>query len=224
MKTTINKTFQVEDAVDRVWDLLSNPEKIVVCVPGASLTEKIDENNFKGAVSLKFGPVKASYDGKIVIEERDDVNHQMRLKGKGLDSKGKGSADMVMNGKAYEKDGGSEVDFSMEVSVTGKLAQFGSRLITDVSNQLFDQFVANFKKKLAETPVAATPVAAAPVTQSHVPTPEKSHLPQAESTSTHTAPPPAAPAPQEDNSVNAFSILWGLIKSFFSRLFGGGKG
>ena len=73
----------------------------------------------------------------------------MVLKGRGMDARGKGSADMVMNGKLIEKDGGTEVDYSMEVSVTGMLAQFGSRLITDVSDQVVNQFIANFKNQLS---------------------------------------------------------------------------
>ena len=68
MKTTINKIFQVDHPIDIVWDYLADPTKIVSCVPGASLTEKIDDRNFKGKVSLKFGPVKAKYDGKITRE------------------------------------------------------------------------------------------------------------------------------------------------------------
>ena len=161
MKTTINKIFQVEEPIDRVWEYLADPTKIVSCVPGASLTEKIDDHNFKGKVSLKFGPVKAAYDGEITIEELDVANHKMVLKGKGVDPKGKGSADMVMNGVLTEKDGGTEVNYTMEVSIIGMLAQFGSRLINDVSDQLLNQFVDNFKNKLkAETtaPTVATPI------------------------------------------------------------------
>jgi len=88
------------------------------------------------------------YDGDIEITELDESTHTMKLKGRGLDSKGKGSADMLMVGKLTEKDGGTEVDFNMEISITGMLAQFGSRLITDVSNLLIGQFVDNFQKKL----------------------------------------------------------------------------
>jgi carbon monoxide dehydrogenase subunit G len=149
MKTTINKTFQVNQPVDKVWSYLSDPEKIVPCVPGAALTEKVDDQNYKGEVVMKFGPVKAKYGGEITFEELDNANHRMVMKGKGLDSKGKGSADMTMNGRLAEKDGGTEVDCSMEISITGMLAQFGSRLITDVSNSVFDQFVSNFKDLLA---------------------------------------------------------------------------
>lgn len=149
MTTTIDKTFQVNEPIDKVWDYLSDPHKIVTCVPGASLTEQIDDSNYKGEVTLKFGPVKAKYNGQITFEELDVDNRKMTLKGKGLDSKGKGSADMTMNGVLKEVDGGTEVNYSMQVTIVGMLAQFGSRLITDVSNSVFDQFVANFKDKLA---------------------------------------------------------------------------
>ena len=71
------------------------------------------------------------------------------LNGKGNDSKGKGNAEMTMKGQLTEKDGGTHVDVSMEINISGMLAQFGSRLINDVSNQVFDQFVNNFKSKLS---------------------------------------------------------------------------
>lgn len=149
MNTTITKSFHVEHSIEDVWSNLTNPEKVVVCVPGASLNEKVDDNNFKGEVELKFGPVKASYGGLITFVERDAAAHKMTLKGTGTDTKGKGGAEMLMNGKLSEKDGGTDVNISMEVSVTGMLAQFGSRLINDVSNHVFDQFVSNFKAQLS---------------------------------------------------------------------------
>jgi len=149
MRTTIEKNFDVPEPITKVWEYLSDPTKIVECVPGASLTEKIDDRNFKGQVTSSFGPVKASYNGEIQITELDSVNHKMNLVGKGLDSKGKGSADMVMNGSLMEKDGGTAIKFIMEISISGMLAQFGSRLIKDVSDQLLGQFVNNFKAKLA---------------------------------------------------------------------------
>ena len=149
MEATISKTFTLEEPIDKVWAGLSNPVQISGCVPGASITEQIDENNYKGEVSLKFGPVKSKYDGQITIDKMDNENHTMVLKGKGLDSKGKGSAEMTMNGGAKEVEGGTEIDFKMLVNIQGTLAQFGSRLINDVSEQLMNQFVSNFKSMLA---------------------------------------------------------------------------
>ncbi len=206
MKTTINKVFQVSEPIDKVWHYLSDPAKIVTCVPGASITEKIDDKNYKGQVSLKFGPVKSDYSGEIVIEELDQSAHRMILQGKGLDSKGKGSADMTMNGLLTEKDGGTEVNFTMDVSIVGMLAQFGSRLINDVSDQLLNQFVGNFSNLLAadnSAPAATTQAATAK-----------------EAAQTSTAA-PEAPAPQTDNSLNAFALAGAVVKGFFRRLFGG---
>lgn len=149
MKTSFNKTFIVEEPVDKVWDYLSDPSKIVTCVPGGSLTDHIDDDNYKGEVTLKFGPIKAKYAGKITFQERDNENFKMVMLGKGLDSKGKGSADMLMNGSAVAVDGGTQVDCTMDVTITGMLAQFGSRLINDVTDTVFDQFIQNFRDKLA---------------------------------------------------------------------------
>lgn len=149
MEATIAKTIQIEEPVEKVWAGLSDPMRISGCVPGATITEQIDDTNYKGEVTLKFGPVKSKYDGQITIEEMDHENHAMSLTGKGVDSKGKGSAEMKMNGSVAEVDGNSEVDFKMVVNIQGTLAQFGSRLINDVSDQLMNQFADNFKALLA---------------------------------------------------------------------------
>lgn len=159
MNTLITKAFDVHEPIDKVWTNLASPEEIVVCVPGAAITEKIDDRHYKGEVITKFGPIKAAYAGDIEIVELDETNHKMTLKGRGLDSKGKGSADMIMNGTLTEIEGGTHVDFSMDITIVGMLAQFGSRLINDVSDQLLNQFVENFRAKLAggEVDPAAAP-------------------------------------------------------------------
>ena len=149
MEATITKKFSLEAPIEEVWKSLSNPKEISGCVPGATITDQIDDNNYKGEVTLKFGPIKTKYDGEITIEEMDNDAHTMLLRGKGLDSKGKGNAEMTMNGSANTTDEGTEVDFKMVVNIQGTLAQFGSRLINDVSAQLMDQFVDNFKKLLS---------------------------------------------------------------------------
>jgi len=195
MKTTINKVFQVNEPIDKVWHYLSDPTKIVGCVPGASITEKIDDKNYKGQVALKFGPVKSTYNGEIVIEELDTNSHRMILQGKGLDSKGKGSADMTMNGLLTPKDGGSEVNFTMDVAIMGMLAQFGSRLINDVSDQLLNQFVASFSQLLKADGSGAA---------------ESSATGESQET-------PAA----TDNSLDATALAGTVVKGFVKKLFGG---
>lgn len=174
MTTTINKKFELNEPIEKVWIYLADPTKIVTCVPGASLTEKIDARNFKGQVAMKLGPVKVKFNGEVEIVELDKAAWKMNLKGKGLDAKGKGSADMKMNGLLNPTDNGTAVDFTMTLSIVGKLAQFGSRLINEVTDQVLNQFVDNFKTKLAEDTdfVAATDptaIAAAMVDTESVP-------------------------------------------------------
>ena len=163
MKTNINKTFQVERPINEVWNFLSDPNKIVTCVPGAKLTEAIDEKNYKGTVTMKIGPVVTSFNGEIELTSIDESAHTIEINGKGVDTKGKGSANMVLTGNLVDNgDQTTEVTNNMEISITGKLAQFGSRMIADVSDQVFKQFLSNFRNQLqaaADNPAnAATPV------------------------------------------------------------------
>jgi len=149
MKTNINKTFQVERPISEVWNFLSDPTKIVTCVPGAKLTEKIDDQNFKGTVTMKIGPVVTSFNGQIKLVRLDEATHTMEIHGKGVDTKGKGSADMMLTGNLVDNgDQTTEVTNNMELSITGKLAQFGSRMIVDVSDHVFKQFLSNFRNQL----------------------------------------------------------------------------
>ncbi len=149
MKTNINKTFQVGRPINEVWNFLSDPTKIVTCVPGAKLTEKIDDQNFKGTVTMKIGPVVTSFNGQIKLVRLDEATHTMEIHGKGVDTKGKGSADMVLTGNLVDNgDQTTEVTNNMELSITGKLAQFGSRMIVDVSDHIFKQFLSNFRNQL----------------------------------------------------------------------------
>lgn len=149
MKTTINKTFLVERPIKEVWEFISDPHKVVTCVPGAQLTETIDDKNYKGTVTMKIGPVSTSFNGQISLTELDETSHSMQITGKGVDTKGKGSANMVLSGNLVAKgDQTTEVTNDMDISITGKLAQFGSRMIADVSDQVFQQFLTNFRSQL----------------------------------------------------------------------------
>jgi len=244
MNTLIEKEFDIEQSIDVVWKSLADPEDIVVCVPGAAITEKLDDRNYKGEVVTKFGPIKAKYAGDIEIVELDEANHKMVLKGRGLDSKGKGSADMIMNGTLAEVDGKTNVKFSMDITIVGMLAQFGSRLISDVSDQLLNQFVANFRKKLsAAAPLAvgsskgdvgASAAASAAGTTENV-TAEATgkateQLKSAVEQTKGTVEVKKAPVVEEkmDNALDATSLMGTMIKSifggildFFKSLFGG---
>ena len=149
MKTSLKKEFEVTQAPEVVWQYLINPEEVVECVPGVSIDEKVSENAYKGKVGLKFGPISANYNADIIYDDVNESAQTIRLIGKGVDTKGMGNAEMQLDLDLSKKDdGGSHVDAVMDVTINGKIAQFGSRLVQDVSNQLFKQFVTNFTKKL----------------------------------------------------------------------------
>ena len=156
MKTKLEKSFEVPQGTALVWEHLIDPEKIMDCVPGVSIDEKVGDNHYKGKVGMKFGPMGVKYDADIFYDEVNIEEHKIILTGNGVDSKGNGNAEMKMTIDLSDADaGGVKLDAIMDVTVNGKIAQFGSRLITTVSNQLFKQFVSNFSKKLEDAEAAA---------------------------------------------------------------------
>jgi uncharacterized protein len=162
------QTFQVQAPVAQVWALLSDPREVATCVPGAKITEQVDDKTYRGTVSVKVGPSVTDYRGEVQIVRMDTENHEIEILGKGQDVRGKGSASMKMTGKLRSlPEGGTEVTSISEVNVVGILAQMGARVITEVSNMMFQEFTRSFQQRLqqesAATPASGAPDAPAPV-------------------------------------------------------------
>lgn len=157
MAVKIVNNFQVKQPIERVWALLSDPRRVATCVPGAQITETVDDRTFKGSISMKVGPSLTEYKGQIHIERLDPESHEIEMLCKGQDVRGKGSASMKMTGKLQTlADGGTDVSAVSEVTVVGLLAQLGSRMIQDVSSVMFKEFVKRFQQQL-EQPDDAVP-------------------------------------------------------------------
>ena len=181
MEVTADKNFTVNAPVEKVWELLSDPSHVVVCVQGAQLTEMVDDKNFKGKISVKIGPVTSKFNGEGRFEKLDAQNKEMVLQGAGKDTGGKGSASMTMTVNLKEVDSATEVTSSIKLSITGKLAQFGSRMIVAVNDKLIEQFVTKFREVAeGEGETAAAPATAAPVTATPVATPAATSQPAAD--------------------------------------------
>ncbi|HXF36599.1 MAG TPA: SRPBCC family protein, partial [Actinomycetota bacterium] len=88
----IENEFEVPAPVDRLWEHLLDVERVAPCMPGAELTEVVDDRTWKGKVNVKFGPVSLSFAGTVTMEERDDAAHRVVLKAQGMEQKGKGAA------------------------------------------------------------------------------------------------------------------------------------
>src|SRR5262245_36486595 len=149
MAIKIEKTFQVQEPLERVWKFLSDPRKVANCVPGAQITEAVDDRTFKGLIKVQVGPSVTDYKGQAHIERLDEQSHEIEMVGKGQDIRGKGSASMKMTGKVQSlPEGGCEVFTVSEVKDVGLLAQRGDRMNNEVSNKMFEQFSANLRREL----------------------------------------------------------------------------
>ena len=162
MAVRIEKTFQVQEPVEKVWAFLSDPRKVVTCVPGAQITEQVDDRNYKGAISVKVGPSVSDFKGTVEIVRLDPNVHEIEILGKGQDVRGKGSASMKMTGKLRALENGTEVISVSELNVVGILAQMGGRMINEVSNIMFEQFTNCFRRQLQgeAEPVSPKPISA----------------------------------------------------------------
>jgi hypothetical protein len=166
MGIPIEKTFIVQAPADAVWDFLTDPRRVAACLPGAAITEQVDESTYAGTITVKAGPVTASYKGKLHFDRLDREAGEAELSGSGQETRGKGGADMRMKSRVVARGPAeTEVVVTSDVNVVGVLAQFGRGMIQDVSDQLFGRFTDCMRGELegaAEAPVAEAPPAPAP--------------------------------------------------------------
>ena len=149
MKVELSKTFSIRAPINDVWDFMTDIKKVSTCIPGAQYNELLGDNEHSVMLTVKVGPIKSSYRSEVAIKSLDKSNYTMEIEGRGTDTKGKGGANMEMTGKLIDNgDGTTGVTGDSMVTIQGMLAQFGSRMIEDVSNQLFVQFTENLCTKL----------------------------------------------------------------------------
>jgi len=156
----LNDEFTVPLAIDRAWQLLTDVERIAPCMPGAQLTG-VEGDTYSGKVLIKLGPVTAQYAGTAVFESKDDVTHVAVLRASGRDSRGQGNASALITAALEPQDGRAEVtkvSVHTDLTITGKVAQFGRGVIIDVSAKLLDQFVRCLESSLLaeSTPAEST--------------------------------------------------------------------
>lgn len=150
MQVTLKNTFSVDQPIDKVWAFLSDPRQVATCMPGAEILEALDAKTYRGAIKMKLGPFSAQFAGEIVIEQLDAATHEIRMVGKGKDSKGTGSASMTITGKlTAQGPGKTQMASQSDVIISGKMAQFGARMIEDVSKSMFNKFTEAMTAKLA---------------------------------------------------------------------------
>ncbi|HEU5150722.1 MAG TPA: SRPBCC family protein [Iamia sp.] len=173
----LSDTFTVSTPIDEMWPILCDIERIAPCMPGARLTD-VEDGEYRGEVTVKVGPITARFKGTATMDERDDTAHRAVLRASGKDTGGKGNAHATITATAAPTaDGGTEVTIATDLSITGKVAQFGRSAMGDISHKLLAQFVTCLESTVLATPEPApapapeaSEVAAAP-TPPPAPTP-----------------------------------------------------
>ncbi len=148
----IEDIFRVDLPVEDTWRVLLDIERIAPCLPGAQLQEIAGEE-YRGVVKVKVGPITAQYKGAAHFESRDDATHTAVIVGSGRDTRGQGNANATITITLRPDRTGTIVTVSTELSVTGKVAQFGRGVMADVSAKLLTQFVANLERDVLTDPL-----------------------------------------------------------------------
>ena len=200
----IENTFTVAEPAASLWATLLDVEKIVPCMPGAELTEVVDDTHWKGKLNAKFGPVSMSFAGTVTMEERDDAAQRVVLRAKGMEQKGKGAADAAVTSWLEAGPGQAETTVHMEADITlsGAAAQMSRGLLPEISKKLTQQF-ADCLQETMTTEVA--PSAAG----------EPGEAPGA-------APAPPVAARPVGGIGLGLSAVWSMIAGFFRRFVGRG--
>jgi carbon monoxide dehydrogenase subunit G len=212
MEVKLDKRYPLDVDPDRAWAILSNLKTVATCMPGAELSEELSATSYKGGVKVKVGPAVAQFGGIVDVLEKDDAARKMVLRGKGADKAGSSaSMDMIA---VIESDPANPAHAVLHgeasVIVNGKFAQFGGRMMVQVSEMILVQFVENFRQAALALPA---PVSAASADGASAAT---------AGAAGSTAVPAAAPAaaPKVATEINGLAIVWALIKNWWLGLFG----
>jgi uncharacterized protein len=197
VKVQLDRTLALPAGADVAWALLQDLEQVASCMPGASITGRIDERHFKGTVTVRVGPASLAFRGEIEVQQVDPASRTLRLLGKGTDSTGGSGASMKLTARIEDAGDGSTLVGASEVSMSGKAAAFGARAFSAVADQVLKQFATNFAARVAAR--AAQPPAAgsaAPVSA-----------------------PPVPSAAAGSRELNAFALLWAVLRGWLRALF-----
>ena len=132
--------FSVGVPVERAWAVLTDLERIAPCMPGAELQE-VDGDDYRGVVKVKVGPMTAKYKGVASFVERDEAARRAVVRAEGRDTRGQGNASATITATLAPEGDGTHVSLQTDLTITGKVAQFGRGVLAEVSAKLLDQFV-----------------------------------------------------------------------------------
>jgi carbon monoxide dehydrogenase subunit G len=144
----IANQFTVSAPIEQAWDVLCDLEQVIPLMPGAQLIGHEDDD-YLGKVKVKVGPVTSEFTGKVRFVERDPAQHRAIIDGKGKEARGTGNAAATVTAQLHEDGERTRVTVDTDLKIVGKLAQFGSGMLQQVSEKLLGQFVESLEAKLA---------------------------------------------------------------------------
>ena len=197
MRVTLERTFALPAAADQAWELLADVEQVAACMPGARISERVDERHFKGTVAVKFGPASLSFRGELEVLSLEPGSRTLQLRGKGTDATGGSAASLDLTARIEGKDAASSSLVGRgEASMSGKAATFGARVADPVAQQVLQQFADNFIAALQARAAGGGGAGSG------------SEVPQ------------AAPAPLPAKPLNGLALLWAVVRSWLRSLLG----
>jgi carbon monoxide dehydrogenase subunit G len=203
----LTNSFTLPTPLDDAWALLNDLERVVPCMPGAALTG-VQDDSYLGQVKVKVGPITAQFKGTARFTEQDADAHRVVIKADGKETRGQGAASAVVTATLTARGDSTDVDVVTELTISGKIAQFGRGVIADVSGKLIDQFVANVEAQILAGPPE-------PVDAPEPFAPELAGAPEepASSAADLTAADATIPEPVRDESINSESINGGSVNA-----------
>lgn len=211
----IEQQIDLSAPIDRVWAFFDDVPRVASCMPGATLSEIVDATTFDGNVALKIGPIAVNYQGRLLIEEKDDASRTIHLKANGKDRKGAGSANARIVATLTELGPGStRLAVDSDVQLTGRIASLG-RGVQDVAGKLFAEFGNQMSAEISadeaavQEPAPATPVGFADAGQ------HADIAQPADAATVRTAP----PVPRIAEPIKVGALLWSILKDKLARLF-----
>jgi carbon monoxide dehydrogenase subunit G len=210
MKVELDKAFPMPGPPDVAWTLLQDVEAVAACMPGAKITERLPSGNYKGTVSVKVGPAAMSFRGEIEVRDIDAAQRSLRLIGKGTDSTGTSGASMDLGARIEAAgDGTSSLVGKSVVTMSGRAAGFGGRMMDSVADQVLKQFAQNMAAQVAARSAAAAPPIAPP----------GAGATSADSSTATPQPAATAPPPAAAKELDGLALLWAAFKDWVAGFF-----
>jgi uncharacterized protein len=159
MKVRLEKTFPVPASADAAWALLRDVESVAACIPGAKVVERVDEGRYKGTVAVKLGPAALTFRGEFEVRDVDPAARSLRIVAKGTDTTGTSGAAMELAARIEPDGAACRLGGVSEMSMSGKAAAFGGRVVNSVADQVLDQFARNFAARASALAASQPPPA-----------------------------------------------------------------